>query len=310
MRVLVTGGAGFIGSNLVRALLGAGHEVAVVDDLSTGSPANLDPRTAFRTMDILAPEFPAYLAQSAPEVVVHLAAQSSVAESVRDPKRDHEVNAEGTRLVAKAAREAGVRRVLTASSAAVYGEPAELPLTESSPTEPINPYGSSKLEAESLLAEELDGSGVDYASLRFANVYGPRQDAKGEGGVVAIFLGRVRNGEPPVVHGTGKQTRDFIYVGDLVAALLIAIEFEGSLAEQGSVYNISTGEPSSVEQLVGAIRQATAYFGPVEHQSPREGDIEHSLLAPAKAQRVLGWRAGVPLETGVALTWRWLSSQA
>lgn len=250
------------------------------------------------------------MAEFAPEAVVHLAAQASVAASVRDPERDRAVNAEGTRVVAKAARDAGVSRMLSASSAAVYGEPAELPLTETSPTLPINPYGSSKLEAESLLAQELKGSGVDYASLRFSNVYGPRQDAQGEGGVVAIFLSQVHKGDPPVVFGTGKQTRDFIYVGDLVAALLAALAFEGPLAAEGAAYNISTGERTSVDQLIGAVRQAARYLGPVTHDDAREGDIEHSSLDPSKAERVFGWQAGVPLETGVALTWRWLSSRA
>jgi UDP-glucose 4-epimerase len=309
VRVLITGGAGFIGSNLVRALLAAGHVVAVVDDLSTGRPENLDPRAVSRTLDILDPQFAGVCADFAPDAVVHLAAQSSVTVSLRDPERDRLVNAEGTRRVAAAAREAGAHRVLSASSAAVYGEPAELPLVETSPTAPVNPYGASKLEAESLLASELDGTGVDFASLRFSNVYGPRQDAEGEGGVAAIFLARVRDGLPPSVYGDGMQTRDFIFVGDVVAAVLAALAYEGRLAEKGPAFNISTGTRASVQELVGAVRVAAGYLGPVEHEPAREGDIAHSVLDPSRAEATFGWRANVGLETGMALTWRWFAQQ-
>ncbi len=311
MRVLVTGGAGFIGSNLVRALLSGGHEVFVVDDLSTGSAANLDPRAGFRTMDILDDALPALFADVAPEFVVHLAAQASVVVSLRDPERDRAVNAEGTRRVAAAARDAGVRRVLSASSAAVYGEPAELPLRETSPKAPTNPYGASKLEAESLLAAELLGSTTDFASMRFANVYGPRQDAAGEGGVVAIFCDRVRKGEPPVIYGDGSQTRDFIYVGDVVGALVAALSSASPLASgdvAGTSFNISTGERVSVDGLLMALRQAASYFGPATYAPAREGDIVHSSLDPTLAETTFAWKAGVELETGIAATWRWFSA--
>ncbi|HET6352181.1 MAG TPA: NAD-dependent epimerase/dehydratase family protein [Coriobacteriia bacterium] len=309
MRILVTGGAGFIGSNLVQALLTGGHEVAVIDNLSSGSPANIDPRTAFRKLDILDDATPGFIAEFAPDAVVHLAAQASVSVSVREPDFDRQVNAEGTRRIAAAARDAGAKRVISASSAAVYGEPAELPLLETSRTAPINPYGNSKLEAEGLLAAELADAGVDYASFRFSNVYGPRQDAEGEGGVVAIFLGRVRAGEAPGIFGDGSQTRDFIYVGDVVAAIMAALVSEGSLAAQGPAYNISTGHRSSVNELVGAVRQAAHYFGPVETLEIRQGDIVHSVLSPQLAEGAFGWKAGVDLDTGVALTWRWFSHQ-
>ncbi len=312
MRVLVTGGAGFIGSNLVRALLSGGHDVSVVDDLSTGSAENLDPRAGFRRLDILDDALPALVEELAPHVVVHLAAQASVAVSMRDPARDRAVNAEGTRRVAAAARQAGAERVISASSAAVYGEPAELPLKESSRKEPTSPYGSSKLEAEELLASELDGTGVDYASFRFSNVYGPRQDAAGEGGVVAIFSDRIRRGEPPLIYGDGSQTRDFIFVGDVVAAILMASLYEGRLSSapgESAAYNVSTGATISVNELLMALRQAASYFGPAEHAPAREGDILHSSLDPSRAAEVFGWSANVELESGIALTWRWFASR-
>jgi UDP-glucose 4-epimerase len=262
-------------------------------------------------MDILDEALPALFAEIAPEFVVHLAAQASVTASLRDPERDRLVNAEGTRRVAAAARDAGVRRMLSASSAAVYGEPAELPLRESSPKAPTNPYGASKLEAESLLAAELLGSATDFASMRFANVYGPRQDAAGEGGVVAIFCDRVHRGEQPVIYGDGSQTRDFIYVGDVVGALLAALCSETPLSTAsaaGTAFNISTGERISVEELLMAIRQAASYFGPATYAPAREGDIVHSSLDPALAADTFAWRAGVELDAGIAATWRWFSA--
>jgi UDP-glucose 4-epimerase len=225
MRVLVTGGAGFIGSNLVDALVARGDTVGVIDDLSTGKAQNLNPSAWFREMDILDVSVPDVACEFAPDAVVHLAAQASVAVSLRDPNRDFAVNAEGTRAVARAALASGAKRMISASSAAVYGEPAEslLPLLETAPKAPANPYGNSKLAAESMLAEKLLGTGCDFASFRFSNVYGPRQDAAGEGGVVSLFCDRMHAGTAPVVYGTGEQTRDFIFVGDIVGAIIAAL---------------------------------------------------------------------------------------
>ena len=231
--------------------------------------------------------------------------------SLREPERDRAVNAEGTRRIAAAARDAGAKRVISASSAAVYGEPETLPLGEDARKEPLSPYGASKLEAETLLACELEDSGVDHASFRFSNVYGPRQDAAGEGGVVAIFCDRIHQKTPPVVYGDGSQTRDFIYVGDVVAAILTALQFDGALAASGSgAYNISTGERTSVEQLIMALRIAAGWLGPTERAEPREGDILHSALDPSRAAAVFGWSARVSLDVGIAMTWRWFSTRA
>jgi UDP-glucose 4-epimerase len=314
MRVLVTGGAGFIGSNLVNTLVSGGHEVGIVDDLSAGKRENLHPHAWTRVIDILDPAFPGLVAEFGPDAVVHLAAQASVTESLRDPDRDWLVNAEGTRIVAQAARDAGATRMVSASSAAVYGEPAEadLPLGESAAKAPANPYGRSKLAAEGLLAKALDGSGVDWASFRFSNVYGPRQDGAGEGGVVAIFCQRIHEGRAPIVYGDGSQTRDFIYVADIVGAIISALTTEGTLAQgigDGAGYNVSTGAETSVNDLWSALERASGFLGEVERQPMREGDVMRSSLDPSKAARAFGWRAHQTLELGAEMTWRWYASQ-
>ncbi len=309
MRVLVTGGAGFIGSNLVHVLVGQ-HEVGVIDDLSTGHAENLHPSAWGRTMDILDERFPAAVAEFGPDAVVHLAAQSSVPRSITDPVRDWAVNVDGTRTVAAAAAAAGATRVLSASSAAVYGEPAEVPLGECSDTAPVNPYGSSKLAAEKALADELAGTGVDFASFRFSNVYGPRQDAAGEGGVVAIFCAELAAGRTPVIYGSGEQTRDFIYVGDVVAAIIASLEFTGTLSEAepcGPAYNISTGEEVSVTDLANALRPVAGFYAPFEIARERAGDVLRSSLDSRKARAVFGWQPRVTLEAGLGPTYRWFA---
>jgi UDP-glucose 4-epimerase len=305
MRVVVTGGAGFIGSNLVLELLGNGDVVLVVDDLSVGSADNLDPRAEFARLDILSDRLPALFAEFRPEAVVHLAAQASVAVSVREPEFDRRVNVEGTRAVAAAARDAGARLVLSASSAAVYGEPVELPLTEDAEKTPVNPYGASKLAAESVLANELEGSGTDHASLRFANVYGPRQDIAGEGGVVAFFMAAAVEGTAPMVFGDGEQTRDFIYVGDVVGAIGAAIASPSPLAAHGPAFNVSTGRASSVNDLLGEVKRVTGYGGSAEYLPAREGDIRDSLLDPSRARAAFGWQAQTDLRAGISATWEW-----
>lgn len=311
MRVLVTGGAGFIGSNLVHALMSGGADVGVIDDFSTGAVANLHPGVWLRHVDILDPSMPEAVAEFAPEAVVHLAAQTDVTRSIADPQRDRAVNVDGTVAVARAAAAAGARRVLSASSAAVYGTPESLPLREGSAKRPANPYGSSKLAAESALADTLAGTGVDFASMRFANVYGPRQDWRGEGGVVAIFAARLAAGERPVIYGDGRQTRDFIYVGDVVAFIVRALEHEGALAQPGAdgpAYNVSTGQGTPVAQVAAYLSAASRVLKQPEYREAREGDIRDSVLDPAKASSALGWAAAQPLENGLAITWRWMSA--
>lgn len=311
MRTLVTGGAGFIGANLVNALVAA-HEVDVIDDLSSGTAANLNPRAWNRTMDILDERLEALVAEFSPDVVVHLAAQSSVPRSIADPVFDWTVNVDGTRRVAAAAVKAGAKRVISASSAAVYGDPAEVPLRETSATVPVNPYGSSKLAPEAALAEELEGTGVDFVSLRLSNVYGPRQGAHGEGGVVAVFCSELAAGRAPVVFGDGQQTRDFIYVADVVSAIIAGMESVASLAKSGPngfACNISTGDEVSVNALAAALRPIAGFFGAYGEGPARAGDITRSALDPDKARHLLQWSPAVTLESGLAITYRWFSRQ-
>lgn len=310
MRVLITGGAGFIGSNLMWTLLTGDYQVGVIDDYSTGHFENMHPAAWSRTLDITGPDLAAAVAEFAPDAVVHLAAQTSVPVSVADPVRDRLVNVEGTRAVARAAAAAGARRMLSASSAAVYGEPEMVPLVETALKRPENPYGRSKLEAESVLAEELRGTATDFASLRFANVFGPRQDAQGEGGVVAIFASRMQAKETPTLYGTGAQTRDFIYVGDVVSAIMSALDAPQPLALEGPdgpAYNISTGKELTIDELVSALRLTTNYFGGIEKRPAREGDIERSALDPAKAEAAFGWQARAPFETALGRTVGWFA---
>ncbi len=309
MRVLVTGGAGFIGSNLVHALIGGGYDVGIIDDFSTGSMGNVHPAAWLRKMDILDLALADAVAEFGPEAVVHLAAQTDVTRSFADPARDRAVNVDGTVAVARAAAAAGARRMLSASSAAVYGVPEALPIREDAPKRPANPYGESKLAAESALAETLAGTGVDFASMRFSNVYGPRQDWRGEGGVVAIFASRLAAGEKPVIYGDGRQTRDFIYVGDVVAFIAEALEAEGPLAAampDGPAYNVSTGKPTSIVQVAAYLSAASRVLKQPELREARTGDIPDSVLDPAKAAAALGWAATQPIENGLAFTWRWM----
>ncbi|MDP2401789.1 MAG: NAD-dependent epimerase/dehydratase family protein [Actinomycetota bacterium] len=309
MRILVTGGAGFIGSNVVSAFAGE-HEIAVVDDLSTGSSANLHADARFIRMSILDESLAHEFARFRPDAVVHLAAQASVVASIKNPAHDWAVNVEGTRAVARAAADAGARVMISASSAAVYGDPVELPLAETARKQPASPYGHSKHAAEEVLAGELIAAGVDFASFRFSNVYGPRQVPAGEGGVVAVFLDKVASGEKIRIHGTGEQTRDFIYVGDVVSAISAALGFEGSLREGGGggpAYNIATGNRTSVSGLVAKLASICGSDIRTIHEAAREGDILHSSLDATKARRVFGWDARIPLDIGLAATYGWLT---
>ncbi|HEX3608869.1 MAG TPA: NAD-dependent epimerase/dehydratase family protein [Solirubrobacterales bacterium] len=306
MRTLVTGGAGFIGSNLVDALLARGDEVTVVDDLSTGRRQNLDGALeAGATLveaDIRERAALADLAGTEkPDVVFHLAAQIDVRKSIADPAFDAAVNVGGTANVLEAARAADSRRVVFVSTGgAIYGEGEgrALPLDEGAPVEPLSAYGQSKFAAEGYLALYERLYGISGVALRLGNVYGPRQDPLGEAGVIAIFCGRLRAGERPTVFGDGKQTRDYIYVGDVVAAALAAAESEAT----GPI-NVGTGVETDVLELARLLGKLGGVddFKP-EPAPPRTGEVQRISIDPARAERELVWEAKTCLEDGLRLT--------
>ena len=311
MRTLVTGGAGFIGSNLVDALLDRGDEVAVIDNLSTGNEGNLsgalDRGARLHQVDIR--EFEAVRAvfeEERPEVVFHLAAQIDVRKSVADPGFDARTNVEGTANLLEAARVAEVRRfVNTSSGGAIYGEQSQLPTREDAVVAPMAPYGASKAAAELYvgLFERLYGMSV--CSLRYGNVYGERQDPLGEAGVIAIFCGKLMTGERPTVFGTGKQTRDYIYVGDVVAANLAAAESDAT-----GGFNIGTGQETDVLEIARVLGELGGNNFEPEFAPPRLGELERSYIDVSRARDELGWQAKVGLEEGMRRTLDWSRAAA
>jgi UDP-glucose 4-epimerase len=305
MRALVTGGAGFIGSNLVDGLLDRGDDVVVIDDLSTGKEANLasarERGVGFELADIRDGErMHELFAAHRPEIVFHLAAQISVNRSVAEPPADARTNVEGTINVLEAARRhGGVRIVNTSTGGAIYGETDVLPTPEETPARPEAPYGQSKFAAEGYCALYERLYEVPSVTLRYGNVYGPRQDPLGEAGVVAIFCGRLRDHQPPIVNGGGTQTRDYVYVGDVVAANLAA----AARPEVGGVFNIGTGKESSVLDIVRALREISGadWFQPQLAPLP-PGEVPRSCLDISAARERLGWEPTVELLEGLRLT--------
>ena len=310
MKAFVTGGAGFIGSNLVDALLDRGDDVVVLDDLSTGRAENLDGAIArgavFHEGDLRDAQRVAELVEAAaPEVIFHLGAQIDVRRAVADPRLDSEINVGGTINVLEAARRAGVRRVVNSSTGgAIYGDAASIPTAEDYPPAPMAPYGQSKHAAEGYCGLYHRLHGVSTVSLRYANVYGPRQDPHGEGGVVAIFCGKLVEGGAPVAFGDGLQTRDYVYVGDIVSANLAAAESDWV----GSC-NIGTGTETTVIALAEALRGlADGRAFTLEHAPPRPGEVIRSAVDPSLAREVLGWTAAVGLGEGLRRTLEWVGS--
>jgi UDP-glucose 4-epimerase len=305
MKALVTGGAGFIGSNLVDRLLAEGHSVDVVDDLSSGSLGNLaSARTAghrqlnFHQMDVRSPDLSELMVRRQPEVVFHLAAQADVRVSVANPLLDADINIMGSLQVLEGARASGARKVVFASSGGtIYGDPnpKDLPVKESHPQQPLSPYGVAKKVVGDYLHAYRQLHGLEFTALALANVYGPRQDPHGEAGVVAIFAGRLLEGTPGTIFGNGRQTRDFVYVDDVVDAFARAAD-RGS----GLLLNIGTGKETSVNDLYTVMSAVAGVHLPPKHAPARQGELQRSSLDPGRAAIHLGWKPWTPIDDGAA----------
>jgi len=301
MRVLVTGGAGFIGSHVVDALVGEGHEVTVVDDLSMGTREQVHPKARFHRVDIRDREgLEAVFQEARPEVVNHHAAQGNLRRSMAEPSFDASVNVVGSLTLLELSLAYRVERFIYISSGgAVYGEPERLPVSETHPVRPISAYGVSKSCVEQYLRLYGAASGLDWTVLRYANVYGPRQDPRGEAGVVAIFSRQMLAGERPTIFGDGTKTRDYVYVDDIVRANLLAMEDRAAV---GRVYNLGLGCEVSDRQIFELVRAAVGCAVEPVLSAKRPGEVDRICLDAARARRELGWRPRVGLEEGIAAT--------
>jgi UDP-glucose 4-epimerase len=294
VRAIVTGGAGFIGSHLVDALLARGDDVLVLDNLARGHRDQVPTGAELVERDIREPLADIF-ARFRPDACLHLAAQADVRVSVERPDEDASVNVLGTINVLQAAQEHGAKIVFSSTGGAIYGE-CERPAREDDPLEPLSPYGTAKLAAESYLATFNRLHGSQHTILRYANVYGPRQESELEGGVVAIFLERMRNGDRATIFGDGRQTRDFVHVSDIVAATIAGVEREG-------LFNVGSGRETSVLELHDLCRRASGTEGEPEFAPERLGEIQRSVLDSTHAVDSLGWRPRLSLEEGLRATW-------
>jgi UDP-glucose 4-epimerase len=298
MRVLVTGAAGFIASHVTDAFVAAGHQVSVIDDLSSGKRENLNPQAPFYHLDVQDPGVAEVMRRERPEVLCHHAAQMDVRRSVADPVFDAKVNLVGLLNLMEHGRANGLRRVLFSSTGgAIYGEQDVYPAPETHKTEPVSPYGVAKLASERYLFFYSVAYGISYAALRYANVYGPRQNPHGEAGVVAIFAEKLLRGEQPVINGDGTQTRDYVYVADLVRANLAALtsDFTGAV-------NLGTGIETDVNAIFHHLRTLCGSTAREQHGPEKPGEQRRSVIDNALAQRVFGWRPEVSLEDGLRET--------
>jgi len=300
MRVLVTGGAGFIGSHLTDHLLERGHEVAAADNLSTGKRENVPEGASFYEADIRS-GLDEVFSEFRPEAVAHQAAQMDVRRSVREPDFDADVNVLGTvRLLQNCVAHEVQKFVFASTGGAVYGEQREFPATEDHPQYPVSPYGVSKLAGERYLHYYETQYGLPYVALRYANVYGPRQDPHGEAGVVAIFCGNLRDGKTSTINGTGEQTRDYVFVGDVARANVLALENE----VPSGAYNVGTGIETDVNRLYELLLEASDKDLPPEHGPGKPGEQSRSSVDPSRAGEVFGWRPEVALTSGLRDTLR------
>ncbi|MDP2637224.1 MAG: NAD-dependent epimerase/dehydratase family protein [bacterium] len=294
MRMLVTGGAGFIGSHVVDALIQKGHRVSVVDNLSTGFRKNLNPKASFYKADIRSPKLKSIFQKEKPEVVFHFAAQIDVRKSVASPRDDAEINIMGSLNVLENCKKYKIKKIIFASSGGVmYGEASVLPTPETYPSQPLSPYGVAKLAVEQYLVV----FGIPFVVLRFANVFGPRQNSKGEAGVVAIFADAILQGKRPVVFGSGSQTRDFVYVKDVVEASVLALKKQAA-----GICNLGTGKETSVNDIVKQLKELTGFKENARKAPAKTGEVQRSCLNSRRARRVLGWRPRYGLREGLKKT--------
>jgi len=308
MRILVTGGAGFIGSHTVDALVASGAgEVSVLDDFSTGKREQVNAKATLYQTDLRdAAAVGSVVEQARPEVIFHLAAQMDVRRSVADPAFDAQVNLVGFLNLIESARKHGLKRVIFSSTGgAIYGEQDEFPCSEEHPRRPLSPYGVAKLATEAYLFFYKVEYGIDYLALRFGNVYGPRQDPHGEAGVVAIFCGRILDGKPVTIYGDGTQTRDYVYVGDVVRAVAAAAKSSAS----GIALNIGTGVETNVNDLYSTLAGIADFPTRAEHAAARPGEQKRSVISPARAERELGWRPEKKLADGLEETFKYFKQQ-
>jgi UDP-glucose 4-epimerase len=298
-KILVTGGAGFIGSHVVEAFLEKGYEVVILDDLSTGRESNIHPQAKFYKLDIRSPEVRNIFEAERPDFISHHAAQMDVRRSVAQPLFDADVNILGSINLIECAREFGVRHfVYISTGGAVYGEPEYVPCNETHPINPICQYGASKHTVEHYLFMYHVNYGLNYTVLRYPNVYGPRQDPHGEAGVVAIFTGKMLAGEPVTINGDGEQTRDFVYVGDCAHANYLAV----TVNHKPGIYNIGWGRPTSVNDIFNTLAKITAFPHKASFGPAKVGETRHIYLDAAKAGKELGWSPTLSLEEGLERT--------
>jgi UDP-glucose 4-epimerase len=307
MKILVTGGAGFIASHVVDLYIQNGHEVVVVDDLSTGHARNINPAARFYQLDIRNPQIAEVFERERPDVVNHHAAQMNVRRSVAEPLFDADVNILGSLNLIECAKRFGVERFIYISTGgAVYGEPEYLPCDEKHPVNPICQYGASKHTVEHYLYMYHLNYGLKYTVLRYPNVYGPRQDPHGEAGVVAIFTGQMLADEQVVINGDGEQVRDFVYVADCARANLIAL----TRANGSGIYNLGFGRGTSVNEIFSALKQITGYHQMPVHGPAKVGETRQIFLNAGKARQDLDWAPTVTLEDGLAQTAAFFQNQS
>ena len=306
MKILITGGAGFIGSNVADGLLEKKHEVAIVDDLSNGKKENIPEEARFYRCDIRSKKLYSIFKAEKPDVVIHNAAQLSVRVSVEDPLMDADINVIGGLNVIQACHTYNVKKIIFASSGGtVYGEQKYFPADEEHPTRPISPYGVAKLTTENYLYYFYKTYGLNYISLRYGNIYGPRQDPYGEAGVVAIFSSKIIKGENPTINGDGLQTRDYVYVRDVVDVNIRAMEsdFTGSM-------NVGTEKETTVMELFKILREVSGESDVEEVHGPsREGEQRRSQLSYGLAKKILGWQPRMSLGEGLKITYNWFKNQ-